>query len=63
MRSGGGGILPAIDAPCPDKVETTIDNTRVVRGDAELVPFEELVQRGAARGDRYPAVADPDGER
>ncbi|GAA2361883.1 hypothetical protein GCM10009854_46710 [Saccharopolyspora halophila] len=59
----GEGILPVIGARRLDQVETMIESTRVMLGDAEPARLEELVPGGAARGDRYRVMADSNSER
>ncbi|BCJ39033.1 aldo/keto reductase [Actinocatenispora thailandica] len=65
VAAQGDDIVPVVGARRPDQVDTMIGARRVVLDAADLARIEELVPRGSARGDRYPAahMADLDSER
>ncbi|BCJ26900.1 aldo/keto reductase [Actinocatenispora sera] len=65
VSAQGGDIVPVVGARRPDQVTTMLGANRVVLDADDLARIDELVPRGAARGDRYPAafMADLDSER
>ncbi|MFI7129601.1 aldo/keto reductase [Nonomuraea sp. NPDC050153] len=65
VAAQGEDIVPIVGSRRLDQVDTLVDSGRVVLGAEELARIEDLVPRGAARGDRYPsqAMADLDSER
>ncbi|MEV4224620.1 aldo/keto reductase [Nonomuraea sp. NPDC049725] len=65
VASRGEDIVPVVGARRLDQVGALIDSVRVSLGDDELARIEELIPRGAAKGDRYPSrhMADLDSER
>jgi len=65
VAAKGDDIVPVVGSRRLDQVETLIDSARVSLDRDELAQIEELITRGAARGDRYPAqlMAELDSER
>lgn len=61
----GEDIVPIIGARRIDQVETMIGSADITLDADDLARIEELVPRGAVRGDRYPTehMKDPDSER
>lgn len=61
----GEDIVPVIGSRRVDQVATLIDSARVSLDADELAQIAELIPRGAAQGDRYPAsmMAELDSER
>jgi aryl-alcohol dehydrogenase-like predicted oxidoreductase len=64
VSAQGGDIVPVVGARRPDQVTSMLGANRVVLDADDLARIDELVPRGAARGDRYPAafMADLDSE-
>lgn len=65
VSSMGETIVPVVGSRRVDQVETSMAGGRLVLDSADTARIEELVPRGAARGDRYPAqfMAELDSER
>ncbi|MET7337210.1 aldo/keto reductase [Nonomuraea sp. NPDC005650] len=65
VAAQGEDIVPIVGSRRLNQVDTLVDSGRVTLGAEELARIEDLVPRGAARGDRYPsqAMADLDSER
>ena len=65
VAAQGEDIVPVVGARTLPQVAGLVDSTRVSLDADELARIDELVPRGAARGDRYPAaaMADLDSER
>ncbi|WP_223189430.1 aldo/keto reductase [Nonomuraea terrae] len=65
VAAQGEDIVPVVGSRRLEQVVTMIDGGRVSLGAEELAQIEDLIPRGAARGDRYPsqAMAQLDSER
>ena len=65
VAAQGEDVVPVVGARRPAQVGTLVDSTRVSLTPAELARIDELVPRGAARGERYPSqhMAALDSER
>jgi aryl-alcohol dehydrogenase-like predicted oxidoreductase len=65
VAARGNDIVPLVGARRLDQVETLLGSVDVSLDADELAQIEQLVPRGAARGDRYPThlMADLDSER
>ena len=65
VAAQGADVVPVVGARRVDQVAGLVDSVRVAFSPAELAQIDELVPRGAARGDRYPSrfMADLDSER
>ena len=65
VAAQGEDIVPVVGSRRVDQVATLIDSDRVSFSPDELAQIEELIPRGAARGDRYPSqlMAELDSER
>jgi aryl-alcohol dehydrogenase-like predicted oxidoreductase len=65
VAAKGEDIVPVVGSRRPDQVATMIDSVHVTLDADEIARIEELIPRGAARGDRYPAqfMAQLDSER
>ncbi len=65
VAAQGDDIVPVVGARRIEQVSTMIDSNRITLDADDLASIDQLIPRGAARGDRYPAefMADLDSER
>jgi len=54
VAAQGQDVVPLVGARRLDQVDSMVASARVVLTEADLARVEELVPRGAVRGDRYP---------